>query len=443
MTDLVAELTGAENIAWNLGDLYAGTDDPALMRDMDDADTRADALGAEFRGRIASLSADGLKMALGEYEAIYEQVSKVASFAQLQWTTNTNERTYGALLQKIMERVSKLQQKLVFFELEWAAVPDERANQLIADPTLSHYKHYLEAALRYRPHLLTEPEEKILTEKDVTGASAWQRFFDETLGAARYEFKGEKKPLEPILKELYTPDRDNRKAAAAAVTGGLKNNLRTMTYVCNTLLADKASNDALRHYPSWISSRNLSNEATDSAVQSLVDAVTSRYDIVARYYNLKRELLGLDALYDYDRYAPLPTKTSSRFTWEEARDTVLRGYEKFDPRMAEVASLFFEKNWIDAPIRPGKRGGAFSASVVPSVHPYILMNFVGTARDVSTLAHELGHGIHQYLSRERGMLQMNTPLTTAEMASTFGEMLVFTDLLEREPDPQARLAMVA
>lgn len=443
MSDQVAELTGAEEIAWNLGDLYAGTDDPALIRDLDDADARADALGAEFRGRVASLSADGLRLALQEYESIYEQASKVANFAQLQWTTNTNERTYGALLQKVTERMSRLQQKLVFFDLEWAAVPDERAQKLMADATLAHYKHYLEAALRYRPHLLSEPEEKILSEKEVTGAAAWTRYFDETLGAARYEFKGEKKPLEPILKELYTPDRDNRRAAAAAVTSGIKENLRTLTFVFNTLLADKASTDELRKYPTWLSSRNLANEASDEAVQSLIEAVTSRYDIVARYYNLKRELLGLDQLYDYDRYAPLPSKSDSRYSWDEAREIVLRGYNQFDPHMAEIAGMFFEKSWIDAPVRLGKRGGAFSAGVVPSVHPYILLNFVGTARDISTLAHELGHGIHQYLSRERGLLQMHTPLTTAEMASTFGEMLIFTDLLEREPDPQARLAMVA
>ncbi len=443
MTDRVAELTGAEQIAWELRDLYQDSNDPTLVRDMDAAAARADELDKRYRGRVASLSVAELLSALREYESIDEQMSKVHVFAYLQWTTNTNEGTYGALLQKVTERAAKLSQKLVFFALEWASVPDEQAARLIADPALARYQHYLEAERRYRPHLLSEPEEKILSEKNVTGRASWVRFFDETLGAARYDYEGEKLPLEPVLKRLYEPDRETRRKAAASVTGGLKQTLRPLTFIFNTVLADKASDDSLRKYPNWVSARNLANEASDETVQALIEAVTSRYDLVSRYYDLKRKLLGLDTLYEYDRYAPLPTKTSTHYQWTEARDTVLRAYEKFDPRMAEIGALFFEKRWIDAPVRPGKRGGAFSHPNVPSSHPYILMNFVGSARDVSTLAHELGHGIHQYLSRQHGMLQAGTPLTTAEMASTFGEMLVFNDLMAREPDPNARLAMIA
>ena len=443
MAEQVAELTGAENVAWNLGDLYTGADDPAFERDLDQCDTRADALTAHYHGRIAALTPDEMLVLLREYEALDELINKVYDFAYLQWTTNTNEGVYGALLQKVTERASQLAQKLVFFSLEWAALSDAQAAALIDHPTLAFYRHYLEAERRYRPHLLSEAEEKILAEKNVTGRSAWNRFFDETLSASRYTFDGQQISQESVLKRIYAPDREMRRTAAAAMTAGLRTNSRTMTFVFNTLLADKASDDRLRHYPTWLSSRNLSNEASDETVQALVTAVTSRYDIVARYYHLKRRLLGFDELFDYDRYAPLPTKASTRFQWDDARDIVLRAYGQFHPRMAEVASLFFEKRWIDAPVRPGKRGGAFSASAVPSVHPYISMNFVGTGRDVSTLAHELGHGVHQYLSRERGMLQAHTPLTTAEMASVFGEMLVFNSLIEHETDPGARLAMIA
>ncbi len=439
----VAEMTGAESVAWNLADLYAGADDPALVRDLDVCDARAEAFNVAYRGKVASLDATALLRAVEEYEAITELAVKLGSFAQLQWTTNTNDPKYGALLQKLTERGSKIEQKLIFFMLEWIEVPDERAAELIAEPALAHYRHFLEAERRYRPHVLSEAEEKILSEKEVTGRAAWSRFFDETLGAARYDLDGKKVTQEQVLKQLYNPVQNERRTAAASLTAGLRENLRTLTFVFNTILADKASDDTLRHYPTWISARNLANKASDATVQALIDAVTSRYDLVARYYQLKRKLLGLDELYDYDRYAPLPIASDAAFKWDEARDIVLRAYGRFHPRMSEIAGYFFEKSWIDAPVRPGKRGGAFSASVVPSVHPYVLLNFAGTARDVSTLAHELGHGVHQYLSRQQGMLQAHTPLTTAEMASVFGEMLTFNDLLDHQPTPAARLALLA
>ena len=443
MTDLVAELTGAEDVAWNLGDLYGGANDPALIRDLDTCDARAEAFSVEYRGKVASLDAALMLVAMQEYEAISELITKIGAFAQLQWATNTNEPTYGALLQKITERSSKVGQAVLFFGLEWIAIPDDQAAKLLASDVLAHFQHYLEADRRYRPYVLTEAEEKILAEKEVTGASAWNRFFDETLAAARYELNGQQVSQETVLKQLYQPDRTVRQTAAASMTAGLRANLRTTTFIYNTILADKASDDALRKYPSWISGRNLANKASDATVQALVDAVTSRYDIVARYYTLKGQLLGLGELFDYDRYAPLPFASVEKFHWEDARDIVLTAYGRFHPRMADIAGMFFDKKWIDAPVRPGKRGGAFSAGVTPSAHPYILLNYLGTARDISTLAHELGHGVHQYLSRGQGMLQAHTPLTTAEMASTFGEKLTFDDLLGRLTDPKARLALLA
>jgi oligoendopeptidase F len=244
-----------------------------------------------------------------------------------------------------------------------------------------------------------------------------------------------------VLSKLYDPEREVRHRAAESVTKGLKDMSRTTTYIFNTLLADKASDDRTRKYPTWITSRNLANEVDDAMVEALIQAVTSRYDIVARYYRLKRKLLGLDELFDYDRYAPLPA-ADRQYTWSEAQEIVLSAYTAFHPEMANIARNFFDKHWIDAAIVPGKRSGAYSHPVVPSVHPYVFMNYEGTPREVMTLAHELGHGVHQWLARDQGILQCGTPLTTAETASVFGEMLVFQDLMKAEPDPRLKLAML-
>jgi oligoendopeptidase F len=433
--------SGAEEIIWDLTDLYVSVDDPAIDRDLDNADARADRLAEAYRGRIAQLDGKELLAAVTTYENILEEMHKAAAFAYLLWSTDTENAAAGALLQRITERASRLTQKLVFFELEWANSPDDKAQTLLADPTLAHYRHWLELARRYRPYLLTEPEEKLLSEKAVTGREAWSRFFEEVHSTARYEFDGEMLPEQLVLTKLYDADRGVRQRAAASITNGLKSLSRTTTYVFNTILADKASDDRLRSYPTWISSRNMDNEIDDGMVDTLVDAVTSRYDIVARYYTLKRRLLGLDELFDYDRYAPLPS-ADRKYLWPEARDIVLDAYGRFHPRMAEIAGIFFEKRWIDAAVKPGKRGGAYSHGVVPSVHPYVFMNYEPNPREVMTLAHELGHGVHQYLARGQGLLQADTPLTTAETASVFGEMLVFQDLLSREADPDTRLAML-
>ncbi len=434
-------LTGAENVAWDLSDLYRGVDDPAIDRDLDDADARADRLAEQYKGRIADLDAEGLSALLAEYEIIVETAQKLAGYAYLLWSTNTEDAPRGALRQKIEERNARLQQKLVFLELEWAHVPEEQAQALLADAALRRYRHWLEVQRLRRPYLLSEAEEKILAEKAVTGRSAWTRFYNEMHSAARYEWNGEQVPLQTVLTQLYHPEREVRRRAAESITEGLKKLARISTYVFNTLLADKASEDRLRGYPTWISARNLSNEVSDEAVEALVRAVTSRYDIVARYYRLKARLLGLDELYDYDRYAPLPA--ADRFyTWEEGTQIVVQAYGRFHPRMASIVQEFLEKRWIDAPVRPGKIGGAYSMGMTPSTHPYILLNYEAKPRDVMTLAHELGHGIHQYLSREQGMLHCDTPLTTAETASVFGEMLVFQDLLAQEQDPAVRLAML-
>ncbi len=453
MNERKAQLTGAEQVAWDLTDLYAAIDDPAIDRDLDEADARADELAQQYQGLIASLSPEEMYDLLEAYESVHELSRKVSAYAYLDWSANTENSASGALLQKAIERASRLNQKLVFVELEWANVPDEVAQAIIASPSLAQpgsrdgssarpdYRHWLEVVRRYRPYLLTEPEEKILAEKAITGRNAWSRFFEEVHGAARYEFDGELLPQQTVLAKLYDQDRDVRQRAAASLTAGLKRLSRTTTYIFNTVLADKASDDQLRGYPTWITARNMDNEVDDDTVEALINATTSRYDIVARYYRLKRRLLGLDELFDYDRYAPLPAD-HRHYPWDESREIVLNAYERFHPRMAEIARKFFDNHWIDAAVRPGKRGGAYSHGVVPSAHPYVFLNYEATPRDVMTLAHELGHGVHQTLASAQGLLQASTPLTMAETASVFGEMLVFQDLMSREADPEMRLAML-
>ncbi len=344
-------------------------------------------------------------------------------------------------MQESNELSSAIHQKLVFFDVEWLKLDDEQAQSLINSDELSHYEHYLETSRRYKKHTLSEKEEQILSAKSVTGRSAWNRFFDESLGAARFEVDGEELTEQEALSKLHNPDRDLRKRAHSALTETFTDMSRTLTFIFNTILADKQTNDRLRNYPSWISSRNLSNEIEDETVEILVNSVTDNYDLVQRFYRLKKRLLGYDTMYDYDRYAPL-LKNKKQIHWDEARQTVLDSYSDFHPEMGSVAGQFFEQNWIDAAIRPGKRGGAYSASTVPSVHPYVFMNYDGQVRDVQTLAHELGHGVHQYLAREQGPLQASTPLTTAETASVFGEMLVFQNLMQQLDDPKEQLALL-
>ena len=281
----------------------------------------------------------------------------------------------------------------------------------------------------------------MLSEKSVTGRRAWIRYFDEVHGAAKFQLDGDDIQREELLNKLHQADRPLRQRAAASITEGLRALLPSSTYVFNTLLADKASEDRMRSFPSWISDRNLDNQVDDTVVDALVAAVTGRYDIVERYYRLKRRLLEVGELFDYDRYAPLAAE-SRRYHWDDAVDTVLSAYRRFSGRLGEQAARFFDNAWIDAPIRPRKRGGAFCHSCVPSVHPYLLLNYQGQPRDVMTLAHELGHGVHGLLAGPRGYLQFHTPLTTAETASVFGEALVFQDLLEREDDRRERLAML-
>ncbi len=435
------KVTGAENIHWDLSDLYASSDDPQLAKDKEDVLSEADAFAEKYKGRIADLSVSEFKEMLEAYEALQDKGGKIGSFAYLQWSTDTGNSEYGKLVQEANELGSELSQKLVFLEVEWLAVSDEEAQKLIDAPELEFYQHYLESSRRYKDHVLKEEQEQILSAKSVTGRSAWVRFFDETLGQAKFELDGKEYSEQEVLSKLHESDRELRIRAHASLTNKFKELSHPLTFVFNTLLADKSTNDKLRDYPSWITSRNLSNETDDETVDALVNAVTAHYPLVQRYYKLKAKLLGLDEMFDYDRYAPM-MKNEATIQWDSAKKMVLDSYTEFHPEMGEITNEFFEKNWIDAAIKQGKRGGAYSASTVPSVHPYVFMNFDGKIRDVQTLAHELGHGVHQYLSRQQGPLQAGTPLTTAETASVFGEMLVFQNLLKELSDPKEKLALI-
>ena len=430
---------GAEDVRWQLADLYDSTE--VLEDDLRTAADEAEAFAKRYRSQIAACSAEELADALADYEAVQDRLGRASTYAFLNWATDTNDPERGALLQKVKEQATQIEQQLLFLEVELARLSDAQAEAFIEADALAGYRHYLETERLQKEHVLSEPEEKILSEKNVTGRSAWTRFFDETMGAMRFELDGEELTRQEILKKLYEPDRDLRRRAALAFTEGLDERERELTYVFNTVLADKASSDRLRGYDHWLESRNLSNEVDGETVEALIDAVTGRYDLVARFYRLKRDLLDLDELMDYDRYAPVG-EADTRYGWSDARDMVLGAYGDFHPQMRDVAGRFFDEAWIDAPPAPGKRGGAFSHGAVPSAHPYVLLNYTGKPRDVQTLAHELGHGVHQTLAREQGVLQASTPLTTAETASVFGEMLVFQRLLAQEEDPRSRLKLL-
>ena len=450
--DPAADLVAAE-VAWNIEPLLDGSSVDGLLAEAD----RLVAVIEAWRGRIFEIDVDGLVEVMGTVAALDDVLGRAGSYAGLRLAADTLDPEAGALVARVQEFGANVATRTVFLELEWAELDDDRVDELLGDDRLSFCAHHLRNLRRYRTHLLSEPEEQLLAEKQVSGASAWVRLFDEltsaievrldtelagAAGIAVDESGGVTVGLEQGLALLAHPDRDVRRAAAGAVTSGLAPGLRTRAFVFNSLLLDKSVDDRLRSYPSWISSRNLANEATDSSVEALVAAVTARYDLPQRWYRLKAQLLGLDRLADYDRMASLAA-TETQVPWSEARDLVLDAYRSFSPALADAAQRFFDESWIDAPVRPNKRPGAFCAYTVPSHHPYVLLNWTGRTRDVATLAHELGHGLHAWLAREQGVFHQTTPLTVAETASVFGETITTNALLANLDDPAERLALLA
>ncbi len=440
--------SSADGVAWNLADLYAGPDDPKINTDLESSLAHAQAFESHYRGKIAvpnGPSAELLLSALQEYESLLELMDRSSVYASLLHAAKTDEPRHGALLNHTRERRTAVNKHLIFFDLEWIKVDDQAAAKLSALPSLARYRHYLEQKRTWKPHYLSEPEEKLLEEKSITGRAAFVRLFDESVASIVFPFshdgKTEQLSLQQINAKLYDPDRTARQAAAEGLTKGLKENARLLTYVFNTLVLDHRSDTNLRQFDSPMASRHLANEIQASVVDALMIAAERHHEVVQRYYRLKAKILGLDQLRDYDRYAPLFSDQPS-CDWPRARQIVEESYRGFSPKAGMIIEEFFDKHWIDAELRVGKRGGAFSSSAVPSVHPYILMSFTDRLRDVMTLAHELGHGLHQYLSRRVGYLQCDTPLTTAEMASVFGEMLTFQRLKQIYTDPRTRLALL-
>lgn len=432
---------GAEQIHWNLSDLYTSISSEAFINDKKLAVEQAKAFEKKWKGGLNTISAKDLKQMLDEYASLSDLLSKLHSYVYLVWSTNTIDTNNGKALAEIGDLFAGLSQHLVFFDVEWVSVPDAKANELVNAHELAHEKYFLEVARKSKPHMLDESAEKIMAAKSTTSRQAWVRFFDELLGAAEFDLDGEKLSEQEVLGKLHDSDGKLRERAAQSITTTFSGLSRQLTFIFNTVLQDKASNDGLRSYPNWITSRHHSNQIDDSTVKTLIDSVTNSYGLVQRYYKLKKRLLGLDVMMDYDRYAPL-MKAESSISWVEAKRIVLESFGAFDSRIEEITAQFFDKSWIDAAIKPGKRSGAYASSSANSVHPYVFLNYDGKLRDVQTLAHELGHGVHMYLSQKQGPLMADTPLTTAETASVFGEMLVFQKLKSKITDPKEKLALV-
>jgi oligoendopeptidase F len=448
MTSLDAEPTAdtdltAADVAWDIDSILPDGTTPADL--FDRADALADGL-TTLRGRVGSLDATELAAAMHTAAEMHDLMARASYHAMLAFTTATDDPARGAAMAAAQERSTAIGTKLIFFDLEWAAADDEHVADVLADDQLDFCRHHLENLRLTRPHLLDEAEETILAEKNQTGFSAWVRLFDELTSAITVdlpdELGGPGRPLMQAVSMLQHPDRAVRQQVATGITAGLEPGLRTRAFVFNTLLLDKAIDDRLRHYDSWISSRNLTNEASDESVQALVEAVVDNYSIPQRWYRLKAQVLGLDRLADYDRMASV-ADTQREIGWTEGTSIVRDAYASFSPELAGIVDRFIDERWIDAPVRPGKRGGAFAAGVSPNHHPYVMLNWTSTTRDVATLAHELGHGVHFYLAREQGIYHQSVPLTVAETASVFGETVTSNRLLSMIDDPNERFALLA
>jgi oligoendopeptidase F len=431
-----------ERTAWDLDPLVAGGGEDGARAQFAEALERSQAFAIRYAGKLGQLDSATLEQAMQELATIQELAGRAGTYAALRFSVDTSDPPRGALLQEVQERATQIETTLLFFELEWAGLEDEQAEALLASERLEFCAHHLRNVRRYREHLLSEPEEKILAEKSVTGANAWSRLFEELTSAIEVQSDGTPLALDVALSRLVLPDRELRRTTAQAVTEALAPGLRTRAFLFNTLLADKATDDRLRRYPSWLSARNLSNEASDESVAALIAAVRARYELARRWYRLKARLLGVERLADYDRMAAV-TEDEVTYSFAQAREIVLDCYSSFSGELGALAKSFFDGHYIDAPVRPAKRGGAFCASAVPSVHPYVMLNYTSRRRDVLTLAHELGHGVHFALAAGQGVFHQGTPLTLAETASVFGETIVFGRLLEEDSSPASRLALLA
>ena len=433
--------TGAETVRWDLSDLFQSPTDPKLEAALAHSLELAIAFEARYKGRVATLEPSEFAAMMRELEEDEDAAAKPEVYAYLLHSQNTHDPAAGRLLARVREASAERGSHGVFFTLELAQTSDEQAARLSANPESAKYRHTVEEARKFRPHQLSEPEERVLTDYSPVVNSAWTRLFEELCAGIRVDVDGQQLALTEALTLLHEPDREVRRRASGAITVALGTDIRTRAYIFNVILQEKAIDDRLRKFPSWISSRNLANETSDEAVQALVEAVTGRYDICVRYYRVKRKLLGVGDLHEWDRYAPIEEATRE-VSWEDAKELVLGSYYRFSKKAGALVEDFFEHGWIDAPVVPGKAGGAYCMPVTPRHHPYVMLNFTGKLRDATTLAHELGHGLHDRLASKQHIFDYNPPLTLAETASVFGEALTFDRIMTEEKDPKVRLAML-
>jgi oligoendopeptidase F len=434
---------------WRLQDLYESMESPRFAADLGRAEQEAKRFAEAYRGRIADLAAkpgagETLAVAVKAYESLQDLIGRIMAYASLLYASDTSNPAIAKFYGDAQERVTALAGDLLFFELELNRLDDSKLNGAMAAPGLGHYRPWLDDIRKEKPHQLADDLERLFLDKSVSAAAAWNRLFDETMAGLRFDFEGESLTLEPLLGKLMDPDAKIRETAANALAATLGANLRLFTLITNTLAKDKETSDRWRKFKDVADSRHLANRVEPEVVEALVTAVTDGYPrLTHRYYALKARWFGKGQLDHWDRNAPLPNAPRRVYKWETARDMVLQAYSAFSPRMGDIARRFFDEGWIDAPVRPGKAPGAFAHPTTPSSHPYILVNFLGKARDVTTLAHELGHGVHQVLAGVNGPLMAPTPLTLAETASVFGEMLTFRSMVTTITDATERKAMLA
>ena len=434
---------------WKLADLYEGTDSPKLKADLQTSERAADSMQDRYAGKLAKLLDGGkggaaLAEAVREFEALNDIMGRIVSYASLLYAADTSDPKRQKFFGDIQEKITAISSKLLFFPLELNRLDDAELETAMSKSELGHYRPWLEDLRKEKPYQLDDKLEQLFHEKAVTARGAWDRLFNETMTALKFEADGEKLSLEPTLNRLLDPDEAKRRGAAEALAQVFKGNVRLFTLITNTLSKDKEIGDRWRGFVDVADSRHLANRVEKEVVDALVAAVRDAYPRIShRYYAMKAKWLGKKTLPHWDRNAPLPEEPRQVISWADAQKTVLAAYGNFSPRMADIAGQFFAKGWIDAPVREGKSPGAFSHPTVPSVHPYILLNYQGKPRDVMTLAHELGHGVHQVLANVQGPLMAPTPLTLAETASVFGEMLTFRALLKQAPSPRERKALLA
>lgn len=429
---------------WKLEDLYSSPTGPDVENDLKRAAADAAAFAKDYEGKVAGLDGKALGAAIARFEALTDLMGRLGSYAQLYYTQNMADPERGRFSQNVSEALNEATARLVFFRLEMNKIEDDDLAARMKEPALAKYAPWLRDVRLFRPHDLSDELEKYIHDQSVVGGSAWSRLFDETIARLRYPFRDEVLSEAQILDKLSHKDAAVRRDAAKSFGKVQGDNIAIFSLVTNTLIKDKEIDDRWRKYPRPQSFRNLANVVEDEVVDALVSSVKAAYPRLAhRYYKLKARWFGVDKMPYWDRNAPLPEHDDRVIPWPEAEKIVLDAYHAFSPELADVGRKFFGTGWIDAPARPGKAPGAFAHPTVPSAHPYLLLNYQGKVRDVMTLAHELGHGVHQVLAARQGALMADTPLTLAETASVFGEMLTFQSLLKSAPDKSTRKAMLA